>query len=209
MCNWSTFSARTNRGHTQTHKTHHGPNLGKPPPSPLIIFFVISHMGYIQMSFCLGTPKLGVLKFPKLGLSRLWRPITFCVNLWLRWGLKQNCIPCWHISNDMWHATWMQVNQGNSRLLMVMSQINTLILGLSFGHNLCFKYLNEMYMPILNIYLPRAFQCYKELFNPMSFDLCNRSQKIRESIGTPISKVGTHLGVCGFILAHPPTLPWA
>jgi hypothetical protein len=40
----------------------------------------------------------------------------------------------------------------------------------------------------------------------MSFDLCNCSLKIQESIGTPIPKVGAHLGVCGFIPSHPPTL---
>jgi hypothetical protein len=32
---------------------------------------------------------MGVSKFPKLGLSRLCRAITLCVNLWLRWSLKQ------------------------------------------------------------------------------------------------------------------------
>jgi hypothetical protein len=37
----------------------------------------------------------------------------------------------------------------------------------------------------------------------------NCSLKIRESIGTLIPKVETHLGVCGFILSHPPTFPRA
>jgi len=32
---WSTFGVRTNHGQIQTHKTHHGPDLGKPSPSPL------------------------------------------------------------------------------------------------------------------------------------------------------------------------------
>jgi hypothetical protein len=32
----------------------------------------------------------------------------------------------------------------------------------------------------------------------MSFDLCNRLLKTRESIKTPTSKVGAHLGMCGF-----------
>jgi len=40
----------------------------------------------------------------------------------------------------------------------------------SFGHNLCFKCLNGSCAPILDIYIPRAFQWYKELFNPMGFD---------------------------------------
>jgi hypothetical protein len=36
----------------------------------------------------------------------------------------------------------------------------------------------------------------------MSFGPCNRLLKIMESIGTPTSKVGTHLGVWGFIPSH-------
>jgi hypothetical protein len=39
----------------------------------------------------------------------------------------------------------------------------------------------------------------------MSLDLCNCPLKIRESIGTPILKVGAHLGVWGFIPSHSPT----
>jgi hypothetical protein len=38
----------------------------------------------------------------------------------------------------------------------------------------------------------KAFQQYKELFNPMSFGPCNRLLKIRKSIWTPIPKVGEH-----------------
>jgi hypothetical protein len=49
------------------------------------------------------------------------------------------------------------------------------------------------------IYISKAFQWYKELFNPMSFDPYNYLLKIRESIKTLIPKVGAHLGVCGFI----------
>jgi hypothetical protein len=37
----------------------------------------------------------------------------------------------------MWHATWTQVKQGDSQLLVVGSQIGNLIHGLSFSHNLC------------------------------------------------------------------------
>jgi hypothetical protein len=39
----------------------------------------------------------------------------------------------------------------------------------------------------------------------MSFDLCNHTLKIRESIGSPILKVRAHLGVCGLIPSHSPT----
>ncbi len=51
-----------------------------------------------------------------------------------------------------------------------------------------------------DIYVPRAFQWYEELFNPMSFDPYNHPLEIRKSIGTPIPKVGAHLGVWGSFL---------
>jgi hypothetical protein len=63
----------------------------------------------------------------------------------------------------MWHATYTQVSQGDSRLLMVGSQIGTLTFDLSFGHNLCFKYPNGSCEPILDIYVLRAFQWYEKL----------------------------------------------
>jgi hypothetical protein len=40
----------------------------------------------------------------------------------------------------------------------------------------------------------------------MGFDLYNRSLKIQESIGSPTPQVGAHLGVCGLIFSHSPTL---
>jgi hypothetical protein len=52
---------------------------------------------------------------------------------------------------------------------------------------------------------PRAFQWYKELFNPMGFDPCNYFLKSRKSIGTLTPKVGAHLGVWRFIPSHSPT----
>jgi hypothetical protein len=95
----------------------------------------------------------------------------------------------------MWHVTYAQVNHGDSQLLMVKRQIDTLILDLSFDHNLCFKYSNDSYELILNIYVSKSFQWYKEIFNPIGFDPCNLSLKIWESIGTPTPKVGAHLRV--------------
>jgi hypothetical protein len=40
----------------------------------------------------------------------------------------------------------------------------------------------------------------------MNFDPYNRSLKIWDSIWFPTPKVGTHLGVLGFIPSHFPTL---
>ncbi len=108
--------------------------------------------------------------------------------------------------NDMWQTTYMHVIKGDSRLLVVGSQIDTLTPDPFFNHNLYCKYSNESSEPILDIYVLIAFQWYKELFNTMSFDLSNRSLNIQEFIGTPTPKVGVHLGVCGFIPSHSLTL---
>ncbi len=104
------------------------------------------------------------------------------------------------------HITYMQVNQGDYRLLVVESQIGNLIPGFFWDHNLCFKYSNGSCEPILNIYVSRAFQWYKEHLNPICFDPCNYSLKIQKSIGTLILKVEAHLRMCGFIPSHLPTL---
>jgi hypothetical protein len=81
-----------------------------------------------------------------------------------------------------------------------------LTLGLSFGHNLCFRCPNGPCEPTLDIYVPRAFQRYKYFFNPMGFDPCNYSLKIREPTETPIPKMKAHLGVGVFILSRSSTL---
>ncbi len=57
------------------------------------------------------------------------------------------------------------------------------------------------------IYIPIIFQWYKELFNPMSFDPCNRPLKIWESIKISTPKLGIHLGMWRFIPSHSPTFP--
>jgi len=113
--------------------------------------------------------QVGVLKSPKLGLVQLWGPITSRANLGLRWGLKKSCSLHWELSNGMLHATWTQVNWVNSQLLVVGSQIANLTIGLSFGHNLCFRCPNGSCKPILSIYVLIAFQWYKELCNPLGF----------------------------------------
>jgi len=92
--------------------------------------------------------QVGVSKFPKLKLLQLWGPITLCENLRLRWGPKKSCSPCQEFSNDMWHATCTQGNHGDSWFLVVGSQIDNLIPGPSFGHNLCFNYPNGSCEPI-------------------------------------------------------------
>jgi hypothetical protein len=154
MHSWSIFGAWMSHGQTRTHNTRHGLDLGEATTYSLVIFFVLDHGACTQMLFCPRIPKLGVPKLFKLGLLQLWRPITFCANFRLKWGPKKSCNLCQEHSNDMWHATYTQVNQGNFWLLVVGSQIDNLILDLSFGHNLCFKYPNGSCETNLNIYFP-------------------------------------------------------
>jgi hypothetical protein len=95
----------------------------------------------------------------------------------------------------MWHAVCTLGNRVNFLLLMVGSQIASLILDLSFDHNLCFRCPNESCEPILDIYVSIDFQWYKELFELMGFDPCNCALKMWESIWDSNSQHGVHLGV--------------
>jgi hypothetical protein len=156
------------------------------------------------MSFLPRFPS-GSPEIPKLRLPRLWRPITLRANLWLRWGLKQSCSPRQEISNNMWHVTYTQINQDDSWLSMVRSQVNNLTLDFVFTITYILNTPNGSCEPILNIQVLRTFQWYKEFSNPMGFDLCNRSLKIQVSIKILTPKVEAHLGVWRFIPSHSPT----
>jgi hypothetical protein len=100
-------------------------------------------------------------------------------------------------------------NLVDSQLLVVGSQIGNLTPGLSFGHNLCFRYPNGPCEPILDIYIPKKIQRFKEFLKPLSFGPYNCPLKIQKSTETPSPKVGVALGVWGFIPSHFPTLPGA
>ncbi len=104
----------------------------------------------------------------------------------------------------MLHTSCTQGNLVDSRLLVVGSQIGNLSSDPYFGHNLCFKCSNGSYEPILNIYVSRTFQWYKERFHPLSFVPWNL---IFWKFGTPIFKMRVHLRVWGFIRSHSSTLP--
>jgi hypothetical protein len=69
----------------------------------------------------------------------------------------KSCNSYWELSNDMWHTTYTHVIRGDFQLLVIGSQIDTLIFNLSFGHNLCCKYSNGSYEPILDIYVLKDF----------------------------------------------------
>jgi hypothetical protein len=117
MCSWRTFGARMSHGQTWIHKTTHSLNLGEATTFPLIVLYVLSHGACTQMSFFPGTPnysQVGNLEILEIGTSRTLEPITFCAELRLRWGLKQSCSLHQNNYKDIWHVTWMQINQGNS-----------------------------------------------------------------------------------------------
>jgi hypothetical protein len=57
MQSWNIFGAKMNHGQIQTHKTHHGSDLGEATTFPLILCSVPSHGTGTQMSFCHGIPK--------------------------------------------------------------------------------------------------------------------------------------------------------
>jgi hypothetical protein len=198
----NTFGARTSHGQTRTHETHHGLDLGGSHHLPPYSILCASPRGPHPNGTLSRDSQVGVLKFPNLRLSQLWGPITFSTDLWSIWSMKQSCSPCWELSNGMWQDTCTQGNRVNSRLLVVGSQIVNLTPNLSFDHNLCFRCPNGTCEPILEIDVLKDFQWYKECFNPMSFDPCDRFLKIWESIGTPTPNVGVPLGVWGFIPSH-------
>jgi hypothetical protein len=73
----------------------------------------------------------------------------------------------------------------------------------SFGHNSCLKCPNGSCEPTLDIYFPRAFQWYKEIFNPMGFDPWKNSLKIRESNSQNESSLGS-VSVHSLTLSYTP-----
>jgi hypothetical protein len=159
------------------------------------------------MAFLSRDSRVGVPKSRQLGLPELWSPITLRADLGSKCGLKQSCSSRRELSNDIWHVVYNQVNRVDSRLFLVGSQTSNLTPDPSFDRNLCFRCPNEQCEPISDIYVPRAFQWYKERHKPLSFDPSNWFMKFRESTGTPSPKVGVALGVWGLTPSHFRTFP--
>jgi len=159
------------------------------------------------MAFLFRDSSVGVLKSCQLGLPQLWSFISLRADLGSRCNLTQSYSPYRKLSKGMSHVVCSWVNRVDSWLFLVESQIGSLTSSPSFGHNLCFKCPNEQCKLILNIYVPRGFQWYKERHKTLSFDPWSRSLKFRESTETPSPKVRVALGVWGFTPLHFPTLP--
>ncbi len=51
MLSWSTFGAWTNHWQTQTHKTHHGLDLGEATTFPFIVFSMPGHRASVATPF--------------------------------------------------------------------------------------------------------------------------------------------------------------
>jgi hypothetical protein len=137
------------------------PGFGEATTFPHIIFSTLLHRTYIRMSLFPGIPKVESRNCPNLHLE-LWASITSCSNIWLRWSLKQSCSSLWDLFNAMLHSTCWRRNWVDSWLLMVESQIGSLISGPSFAHTLGCICLNDSFEAILNIYTSRPLQRYKE-----------------------------------------------
>jgi hypothetical protein len=121
------------------------------------------------------------------GLLGLCEFITLCSNLRLGWGLKQNYISPWELSNGVSHSTCTHRGRVDSRLLVVGSETASLTPNLSFCHNLCCRCPNGSCKAIFDIYTSIAFQWHEERFKERCFDPCNWILKFWESRRTPKS----------------------
>ncbi len=182
------------------------PKLGRIHHLPFYCIFCASSQDPHPNGILSLDSQVGVPKFSQLGLLRLWGPIILRADLQL--SLKQSCSPHRELSNGMLHATCTWGNWSDSRLLMVENQIGNLTPGLSFGHNLCFKCPNGSCEPILDIYVPKIIQWYKELFNPLGFDPWNHFLKFENPSGLQLPKWELPWE-CEFIPSHFLTFPGA
>jgi hypothetical protein len=153
-----------------------------------------------------GTPEWESRNRAKWDSRDFGAPITFRSDLRLQCSLKQSCSSRRELSNAVLHSRIGHQEEVASWLFVVGSQTGSSTPGPSFGHNLCFRCLNEQCELILDIYAPRTFQWYKKRHKTLRFDPCNCSLKFRESTRTPSPKVGVALGVWVFTPSHSLTL---
>jgi hypothetical protein len=102
--------------------------------------------------------QVGVPKLFRVGVPELWTPISPDCKVRSRRGLKQSCSSRRELSNAVLQIQIGHREEVDSRLLVVGSQTINLTPGPSFGHNLCLRCPNEQCEPILDIYVPKAFQ---------------------------------------------------
>ncbi len=142
----------------------------------------------------------GVPKLSRLGLPWIWAFITSRLELRSGRGLNQSCNSHQELSNGVSPFTCMHHDRVDSRLLVVGSQTGSLTPGLSFDPNLCCRCPNGSYEAILDIYISRPFQWYKEHPNARCFDPWTRTLNFWESRRTQSS----HFWDVSFILTLSP-----
>jgi hypothetical protein len=131
-----------------------------------------------------------------LDSHKLCETITLCLHLRLGQGLKQSCSSRRELSNGVLHSPWTHRGRVDSWLLVVGSQIASLTHGLSFCHNLCWRFPNGSCEPIFDIYTLIAFQWYKE--RPMQSVLTSAIELW--SFGSPRGLPSPHFGSVSLIL---------
>ncbi len=87
--------------------------------------------------------RVGVPKVSRVGVPRLWTPISPDCKVRSQRDLKQSCSSRLELSNSMSHSQIGHREEVDSRLLVVGSQTGNLTPGISFAHNLCFRCPNE------------------------------------------------------------------
>jgi hypothetical protein len=138
---------------TWTHKTHHGPDSREAITFPHIVFSAAGRGGYIRMAQIPGTPEM-----VSAGLLELSTAITPDCGIGSQQGLNPSCSPRRGLSNAMLHTQIGRQEEVDSRLLVVGSQIGSLIPDPSFAHNLGCRCPNCQCDGIFDIYVSRPFQ---------------------------------------------------
>ncbi len=150
MCSWSTLVHGRVMGKHGFTKLTTTQTQGKPPPSPLQYTMCLTTRPTPKCHFVSGLPS-GSPEIPKVGTSMTLGAHNFVCKPPIEMKSKTQFSPRQELSNGMSHATWMQRDQGDSQLLVVGSQIANLTFDLSFGHNLCSKWVMRTHFKHLSL----------------------------------------------------------
>ncbi len=144
------FGAWISHMQTWTHKTHYGPDLGAITTFPLIVYFVLGHGTNTQMSFVPGLPSEN-LEIPKIETFTTLEAHNFVCRPWIEVTFEAKLQVSSRVFQRYVARHYTQINQADSRLLMIGSQIANLTFDPFFAHNLCFNYPNGSCEIILSI----------------------------------------------------------
>jgi len=139
---------------TLDHETHHGPNSGEATTFAHIVFSAARRRGYIQMAHFVGTLEMEFRNCPETvpaALLELWTVINPDCRVRSRRDLNQSCSPRRDLFNAMSCSQIGCREEVDSWLLVVRSQIASLIPGPSFAHNLGCRCPNDQCEAIFDI----------------------------------------------------------